>query len=356
MKLEFNDVKELKLALRYLRVVATKNSLTAMNHIKFDSNDGSLRMTGTNAGVKFSYTTPIPYDGDAFLIDAKYFYDLVKSVKAPFSLVVEGDTCTFDTGSARHKVDTMDAASFPTFAPVVGTETQVVLPIQVIQDAQSFVSKDHARASLLKVAIGPNRIMGTDGHRLYRNGNGVPIPTEIYAHPIVCDMMSVLSPEKTVSLTQDAKGYFAIEQGRWVIENLEDAYYVAPQDTVIKDMIRVVNSEGVICTDPDKVEEALKASEVAWKANPTKQVLLEARDGKAFLSVEGKVEYEIGTSTGSCKVGMQAPYLRDAAKVFRGVELDITLQGWTYPLIFKGSVMGMTLDDTVNLLMPLKSP
>lgn len=354
MKLEFIDIKELKLALRYLRVVATKNSLTSMNHIKFDSYDGTLRLTGTNAGVKFSYTTPIPYDGEAFLIDAKYFYDLVKSVKAPFSLVVEGDTCTFDT-SVRHKVDIMDAAPFPTFAPVVGTETEVVLPVRIIQDALSFVSRDHARTNLLKVAIGPDRIMGTDGHRLYRNSKGVPIPTEIYASPIVCDMMSVLSPEKTVTLIQDAKGYFTIEQGRWVIENLEDAYYVAPQDTVIKDMIRVVNSEGVICTDPDKVEEALKASEVAWKANPKKQVLLEARDGKAFLTVKDRVEYEIGTSTGSCEVGMQAPYLREAAKVFRGVELDITLQGWTAPLIFKGSVMGMPLEDTVNLLMPLKS-
>jgi DNA polymerase-3 subunit beta len=157
--------------------VPAKSTLTILQSLLLEVQDGGLRITGTDLDVTTSVTVPCTVKaGGRAAVQARHFSDAVRKLPRDSVRVADEDGgLTVFYGTGKSQVPRLDDQDFP-MTPDVKPEGRISIdgPVlaRLIQRTAYAVSSDETRAVLNGVFFAASdkelTLVATDGHRLAR--------------------------------------------------------------------------------------------------------------------------------------------------------------------------------------------
>jgi len=195
--------------------IPTRSTLPVLSNLLLETEDGGLRLSGTDLDTAVSVQVPAEVEGEgAITAPAKKLQEIARELPpAPVGLAVQGDAVTITSGRSRFRLNGLAKDEFPAFPSVSFAESWRVTGRelnQLISHVSFAVSTEETRpilnGVLWEVRAEEMRMVATNGHRLAkmtipRSGSGGE--GELIVHPRALQQVQKLfGPDEEVEIAR----------------------------------------------------------------------------------------------------------------------------------------------------------
>lgn len=329
------------------RIVPSRSSNAALTHLKVESRERGLALSGTNLEIDIEMLVPAEVtSGQTFVVPAHLFAQIVRQLPGELvELSLAGHELTVVSGGSTFRLGTGDIGAFPELAFAAGGD--IVLDARELARSISAVryaaAAEEFRAIFrgVQLELGPSRcrVVATDGFRLaYRDFEGGVQEARKLVVP-------ARNADEIVRVLKDGDVRLAASQGTLSIEHDRVRLNVKLMDGELPDYERVIPSDSAVRIELDAADLRDSVSRVAVVADKltnnkvelivgggSLQLVAESDSGRAQDVLDVKQQ---GREPG-LTVGFKARQLTDALGPVEG-EVTIDLGANNAPAVFRAA-------------------
>ena len=350
-------------------VVERRNTLPILSNLKIEAKDGQLRMTATDMDMDMVEVASanIAEAGEITTL-AHTLHDIVQKLPDGAEVTVETDSqgkqATIRTGRMVFTLPTLPVAEFPTISSEdmpVRFSLKAEDLYSIIRMTKDATSQEESRYYLMGIYFHKTdddvlRAVATDGHRLALTQAVLPKGAE--------SMPAAIIPRKTYervfSLLEDSKNEVEIglsenrirfAMGAVVISSrlidgtFPDYERVVPRDNPLKAVVATKEFHAAVDRVSTVASEKSRTVELLFnKDNLT--VSAHGQDqasGKEVIATTWSGSEEL-------KIGFNASYLLDIAKLIKGKDMEFAFAEPSNPSLIRDSED----DSTLFVVMPVR--